>query len=421
MKGYSSPMEYLSGLESAGIIFGLDNIKAILNAIGNPHEGLHFIHIAGTNGKGSVAAMLSSILKDAGYKVGKYTSPHLIRFNERIVVDDKEISDNEIYEIVDYIRDRIEGQNIDKVFSYFDFTTAMAFEYFYRKKVDIAAIEVGLGGRLDSTNVITPLVCIITNIEKDHVDYLGSSIEKIAKEKAGIIKKGIPVITGAHGIALDVIKKRAMELESPVFSKDFEFSFKKTKEQTFNFSFLDTVYEDVFVNLKGDHQLFNASLAICATLILKEKGLNIQKDAVYNGLARTEWAGRLETIKRSTEIILDGAHNLHAVKALITYMQDHYKNRKTILIFGIMADKDYRSILKELLPTVNKVIFTKANTARALSPYELASFTDKCYITDNVLEALKMSKNIAKEDDVIFITGSLYIVGEAKKLIDEVF
>ncbi len=422
MKRYSSIMEYLSGLESAGIIFGLDNIRSILNAIGNPHEGLRFIHITGTNGKGSVAAMLSSILKDAGYKVGKYTSPHLIRFNERIVVNDKEISNSEVWEIGDYIKGHIEGQGIDKRFSYFDFTTAMAFEYFYRKKVDIAVIEVGLGGRLDSTNVITPVLSIITNVEKDHVDYLGSSLEEIAKEKAGIIKKGIPVITGAQGIALNVIKKKAMELATPLFRKDYEFSFKKTKEQTLDFSYMDNkVYEDVFVNLKGDHQLFNASLAVCATLILKEKGLNIHRDAVYSGLARTEWPGRLEIIKGRPEIILDGAHNLHAVKALVTFMKDHYKNRKTILIFGIMADKDYESILKEIIPIANEVIFTKANTKRALSPYELANFADTCYITENVLDALKKSKNIVKDDDVILITGSLYIVGEAKKLIDEVF
>ncbi|HOJ43286.1 MAG TPA: folylpolyglutamate synthase/dihydrofolate synthase family protein [Syntrophorhabdaceae bacterium] len=414
-------MEYLTGLEDTGIIFGLDNITSILNAIGNPHERLRFIHVAGTNGKGSVATMLSSILEDAGYRVGKYTSPHLIRFNERIVINKKEIGDADIYEIGCYIKECIERQNIGKRFSYFDFTTAMAFEYFYRMKVDVAVIEVGLGGRLDSTNVINPILCIITNIAKDHMDYLGSNLEDIAKEKAGIIKRGIPVITGAKGVALDVIEKKAMELKCPIFREGHEFSFKKIKEQTIDFSFKGRTYKDLFVSLYGNHQLFNASLAICGAILLKEKGFNISDGALYGGLAKTEWAGRLETVKKRPEIILDGAHNLHAIEAVITFIRDYYKDKNIVLIFGIMADKEYEGILKEIIPLAHKVIFTKANTKRALSPYKLANFAEKCYITDNVFDALKTAKDIAYEDDVILITGSLYIVGEAKKLIDEIF
>lgn len=421
MKGYSFIMEYLSGLEKTGIIFGLDNIKSILNAINNPQEKLPFIHIAGTNGKGSVASMLSSILKCSGYRVGKYTSPHLIRFNERIVVDEKAIDDREVCELAESIKDRIEKQGIGKNFSYFDFTTAMAFEYFYRQGVDIAVIEVGLGGRLDSTNVINPILCVITNVEIDHTDFLGVTVEEIAKEKAGIIKRDIPVITGASGIALEVIEKRASELGSPVCRKDYEFSYRKIKEHTIEFSYKDKIYKDVFVNLKGDHQLFNASLALCAVCVLEEKGFHVTHDGIYGGLAKIDWPGRLEKIREAPEIILDGAHNTHAIKALIKFMREHYRERKKVIIFGVMADKDYKGMLNEITSEVDTIIFTMAETRRALSPYILAKFVDKCYITDCVLDALKTAKHIAREDDVILVTGSLYIVGEAKKLIDEVF
>ncbi|MCX7965197.1 MAG: bifunctional folylpolyglutamate synthase/dihydrofolate synthase [Syntrophorhabdaceae bacterium] len=421
MKRYSYVMEYLSGLENTGIIFGLDNINWILDAIGNPHERLNFIHIAGTNGKGSVATMVSSILKNSGYKVGKYTSPHLIRFNERVVVDEKEISDSEVEEIGDFIIDRVEKQKEKKRFSYFDFTTAMAFEYFYRQKVEIAVVEVGLGGRLDSTNVIKPLLSIITNVDIDHTDYLGSSVEEIAKEKAGIIKKGVPVITGADGIALEVIEKKAIESESPLYSMGRDFSFKKIKEQTGDFLVRDKIFKNVFVNLKGEHQLFNASLAICTISLLKEMGFNIEDHVIYSSLAQIEWAGRLEMVRKRPEIILDGAHNLQAIKALVRFLKEHYKEKKKVIILGVMADKDYEGMLREIVPEAHTLIFTKAFSKRALSPYELAKYVDKCYITDNVFDALKKAKNIACEDDLILITGSLYIVGEAKKLLDEVF
>ncbi|MCX8111473.1 MAG: bifunctional folylpolyglutamate synthase/dihydrofolate synthase [Syntrophorhabdaceae bacterium] len=421
MKGYSESMEYLSGLERSGILFGLDNIKWILESIDNPQNKLKCVHVAGTNGKGSVSTMLSFIMKESGYRVGKYTSPHLVRFNERIVIDEKEIDDSDIVEIIDFIREKIERRGTKRKFSYFDFTTAMAFEYFYRKKVDIAIIEVGLGGRLDSTNVILPLVSIITNVELDHTDYLGNSLEEVAREKSGIIKERIPVVTGVDKRSISVIEEVAGQRSSPLLILGRDFFYKKQDEQVMTYGGHKKTLEDLYINLMGDHQLNNASIALCVIELLAENGYNIPDRAIYNGLANVKWPGRLEVVRREPTIILDGAHNLHAIGVLSQFIEARYVNTRKILIFGVLADKDYKGMLKRLIPIVDTVIFTKPDTQRALSPYKMANLVDNCIVTEDVKSALNKAMTLAGKDELILITGSLYTVGEAKKLLDEVF
>jgi len=421
MKRYSESMEYLSNLGNSGIIFGLENIESILQSIENPHKKLKFIHVAGTNGKGSVSTMLSFILKKAGYRVGKYTSPHLIRFNERITVDEKDINDVELSYIIDYIRKNIVDRGIKRQFSYFDFTTAVAFEFFYRKKVDIAIIEVGLGGRLDSTNVIFPILSIITNVAFDHQQYLGYNLEAIAKEKSGIIKERIPVVTGAEGDALSVIHDIAEKNSSLLYVLGRDFSYEKNKDQNMTYKGKGNPLKDIYINLLGDHQLKNAALALCATELLIDYGYKITNRAIYDAFLNINWQGRLEILQKNPLIILDGAHNPNAVEAISYFIKTHYNSKRKILIFGVMADKDYKGMLRELVPEMDVIIFTRPDTDRALSPYQIAHISEDCIITEDVKTALLKAKAVAGEDDLILITGSFYTVGEAKKLFHEVF
>lgn len=421
MKGYSEALEYLLSLEKSGIIFGIENIQWILNSIGNPHSSFKSVHIGGTNGKGSVCSMLSCILKEAGYKVGRYTSPHLIDFNERISVNDLVIDDADIQDITDFILNRIDRNRQKRHFSFFDFTTALAFEYFSRKKVDIAVIEVGLGGRLDSTNVISPLLSIITNVEFDHIDYLGNDITKIAGEKSGIIKRQVPVITGADNPAFSIIEKTAEDNLSLLYLLGRDFFYTKQDEQVFSYKGIEKDLENIFLNLKGDYQMFNASLSICAAELLLSRGFEISDDDIYNALSCVKWEGRLETVRDAPVVILDGAHNNHAVKSLSEFIKTHYNKDRKLLIFGVMADKDYKNMLKELACLMDIVILTKPDTQRALSPYKMAGLIENCIVTEDVRSALKKAKMMANESDLILITGSLYTVGEAKKLLDEFF
>jgi dihydrofolate synthase/folylpolyglutamate synthase len=270
---YQQSLDYLYGLEKFGMIFGLTQVERILEAIGNPHREVQAIHIGGTNGKGSTAAMMASILQKEGYRVGLYTSPHLIRFTERIKVNGKEIEKEEVAALAGWMRGRIEEANITPPFTFFDFTTAMALYYFTQRMVDLAVLEVGLGGRLDSTNVVDPLLSIITNISKDHEAYLGKSILKIAGEKAGIIKKGRPLITAAtQPHVLRLFSKICREKESLYFRVGKEFRYISTETGDFHYEGLHRKLWGLHLNLKGFHQLINATTALGAMEVLEDLG-----------------------------------------------------------------------------------------------------------------------------------------------------
>ncbi len=418
---YEETLKYLFGLEKFGMIFGLDNIRWLLEIIENPHNYIRAVHIAGTNGKGSVAAMLTHILKEGGFRVGKYTSPHVVSFTERITVDEKEITEEEVVEFTGYIHDRVMEKDKNRPFTFFDFTTALAFEYFKQKNVDIAVIETGLGGRLDSTNVLLPLLSIITNVSYDHTEQLGPTLEKIALEKAGIMKSGVPVATACEGVSRQVIEERAGELRCKTYMLNRDFFYEKTGEQRLSYRGINGNLEDVFVNLYGDHQLTNCALALCAAEILSSLGFSVEQEATLRALSRLTWQGRLERVREDPLVLLDAAHNPHGIHALSEFIRTHFHDKKKILVFGVMKDKDYETMLREITPEMDTVILTRPGIERALSPHDMQAYLDHAIITGNVRDAVKEARKAATEKDLILVTGSFYTIGEAKTAIDEIF
>jgi len=376
----------LKGSEHKGHFnLSLKNIKILLKKLNNPEKDLKVIHIAGTNGKGSVCAMLSSILKEANYKVGMYTSPHLKDFRERFLINNKKVSKQEITRQFEKIKPHITDQ------TFFEVVTAMAFLYFKEKKVDYLICEVGLGGRLDATNVVNPIISVITNIGLEHQEYLGETIEEIAYEKAGIIKEKIPAITGTKGVALKVIKKVAKEKQAILHH--------------------DGRPIKALLKLRGEFQLKNASLALeTIKLLNKYHNLKIDKNAIKRGFLNTIWHGRLEFL--SENVLVDCAHNLDAIKALKKELKQ-IKNKNIYLIIGILKDKDHKKILKELTPLAKRTIITRPNIPRAQDPKILAKQVKDPIIIEDTKKALDQAKKMAKKDDLILITGSIYVVGEA--------
>lgn len=419
--GYESSLKYLFGLEKFGSVFGLGNISRLLAAIGDPHRSLRTVHIAGTNGKGSVATMVSCILKAAGYRVGKYTSPHLVSFTERITVDEEEITEEEVVSLTEYIREGADRSGSDHFYTFFDFTTALAFEYFRRKGVDIAVVETGLGGRLDSTNVVEPLSTVITNVAFDHMNELGGTIGKIAGEKAGIMKQGVPVITGTRGRALAVLTKRAQELASPLRVLGKDFIFRKRGDRRFSYRGIAQKYDDVVLNLDGDHQLSNAALALCVVESLLGAGFSVGEDHVRGALGSVKWQGRLEMVREQPLVILDGAHNLSGVRALKRFLSSRYRDRRKVLVFGVMRDKQYGRMLEVMNGCVDLAILTQPKTERALKAETMRGLARNSIVTKDTKSALRKARQFAGNEDLILVTGSFYTIGEAKRAVNEIF
>ncbi|HOC45678.1 MAG: bifunctional folylpolyglutamate synthase/dihydrofolate synthase [Syntrophorhabdaceae bacterium] len=419
--GYEDSLKYIHGLERFGSVFGLDNISRLLGSIDDPHRAFRSVHIAGTNGKGSVATMIACILKEAGYSVGKYTSPHLVSFTERITVNEEEITEEEVAALTDHIRGRADRKCPGGFYTFFDFTTAMAFEYFRRKKVDIAVVETGLGGRLDSTNVIEPLVSIVTNVAFDHMKELGGTLTKIAGEKAGIIKKGVPVITGAGRRPFRVIEKVAGENASAVYALGRDFSFKKSGRKCMSYRGLTRVLNDITINLNGDHQLSNAALALCAVDVISGLGYDVPEDRMRAALSSVVWQGRLEMVREKPLVILDGAHNASGVRALRRFLRTHYRDRRKVLVFGVMRDKQYRRMLESMSDCIDLAILTQPRTDRALDAAAMKTVTRNSVVTTDTRSALKQARRFAGDKDLILVTGSFYTIGEAKQAINEIF
>jgi dihydrofolate synthase / folylpolyglutamate synthase len=421
MTGYNEALDYLYGLERFGTILGLENIRWILESVGNPQDSLKTVHVGGTNGKGSVASMLAGMLIEEGYRVGKYTSPHLQSFTERITVNGEKITEAEVAERTMKLRETLEERQHNHPFTFFDFTTALAFEHFAAAAVDLAVIEVGLGGRLDSTNVIRPLASVITNVELDHTDYLGCDIGQIAGEKAGIIKAGIPVVTGAEGRPLSIIEKRSENLQSPLHRMGKEFSYTRKGEQLMDYRGIGKNFDNLEIELAGDHQLGNSAIALCCLESLSPSGIVVSEGNIRRGFERTVWEGRLEQVRESPVVLLDGAHNPHAMEALKVFIDSRYKGRRKILVFGVMRDKAYEEMLRIIGPLMDLIILTQPSIERALDPRKMASLVPETVVTGNVREALETAKLNAHPGDLIVVTGSLYTVGDAKRFIDEVF
>lgn len=422
---YQETLSYLFGLQKFGIKFGLSKINKLLELCGNPHYNLKTVHIAGTNGKGSTAATIASIMKEAGYKVGLYTSPHLIDFTERIKISGKEIEEGEVVRLTECIRSKIQGSEfkdeLERI-TFFEFTTAMALIYFKEEEVDIAVMETGMGGRLDATNVIRPLVSVITNISVEHKEYLGDTIEAIASEKAGIIKDGVPLITGVEQpTAFQVIEKVCSEKGALLYRLGRDFSFQRKGGNTFLYNGIKESFDALTLNLRGGHQFQNASIAIAAVEMLRDKGFLISPEALIDGLGKVSWLGRLETVSQSPMIILDGAHNPAGAEVLSRVIKEELKFNRLYLVLGIMADKEIDGIISPLAPLAHEVILSRPKYERASKPSDLLSLAKQYNMNskafEDLREAIDYARSKAGSEDLIIVSGSLFTVGEARGIL----
>jgi len=422
LPNYQDSLDYLYGLQKFGIKFGLNCTESILEQIGNPHERLRCIHVGGTNGKGSTAAMLSSILRQHGFRVGLYTSPHLVRFTERFRINDQEVSPERIIQVFDRIREVLDEREPP---TFFEMVTAMAFLYFAEEEVDWAIVEVGMGGRLDATNVINPLVSIITNVAFDHQEFLGCTLASIAREKAGIIKNKVPVVTGARQpVVQGILKATCFKHQAPHHHLGTDFKVRRNVDGSFLYQGLRRRWPMLKMKLKGMHQCNNASLVLAALEILEKEGaLALDSTAIQEGLKEVYWPARLEVLQENPLIVLDGAHNPQGAESLREALKQSFDYDKLHLVLGIMADKDIRGILRRLLPLAETAIFTQPRYSRAANPEELRRlarpYIQKHYVISDPSSAIEQARLLAGPNDMICIAGSLYFAGEVKELFGE--
>ena len=416
-------LDRLYALRTFGIKPGLEVTVSLLNRLGNPHHAFASIHVAGTNGKGSVCAMLESVLRQAGLRVGLYTSPHLIRFNERIRVNGAEISDQELAALFDDMEAHSSAISAaGREVTFFEFTTALAFEHFKRKGIQVAVVETGMGGRLDSTNVVLPLVSVITRIGIDHTAYLGNTLEAIAREKAGIIKSRRPVICGATpDEARDVIRATAAKEKSPLVDVVEAVSVRRVSQdltgQKVSITSGDVDYGTVSLKLLGKHQLENVATVIATLETLANcSPVRIPEEIIRTGLASTLWPGRLEVLSQDPPIILDGAHNPDGAHSLSVTLKDLLKKKKVGLIWGMCDDKDALGFAKAMGATVKHCWIVPIDSERNAKPEKLLQIARTEgweTVTCSLPEAINQAKAWAQENaGAVCIAGSLFLAGE---------
>jgi dihydrofolate synthase/folylpolyglutamate synthase len=409
--------------------FSLDRMYKLLKGLGNPHAKLATIHVAGTKGKGSTCTMLSVMLNSTGYKVGLYTSPHVLDLRERICVNGKMISEAAMVRLVKKVVPVVKRMASDPP-TFFEILTAIAFMHFVTLKVDLAVIETGLGGRLDSTNVLTPECVGITSLSIDHQQQLGDSMTKIAKEKAGIFKEGIPAVSVLQdNEVMKVLKQEANKAGSPLrfTGKDIDFSYRFESSRTLGphnrvcVTTNNSKFEHLQVPVLGEHQAINCGLALSLLDCLKSRGYEIDDDQAVAGLVNTRLPGRMELIHENPRVLVDGAHNAASIRALIQATGQHIPYDSMVVIFGCCEDKDVKGMLEQLQYGADKIIFTRVNSPRSIYPDELGQmYTEICgkmYQTSNSLaEALQIANRAVTTGDLICITGSFYLVGQAKDM-----
>ncbi len=406
---------------------GLSRIELLCSRLGNPEKELkHVVHVGGTNGKGSTARLLSHVLRCAGYSVGTYLSPHLHCFNERFLIDCEMVSDEELEKFLLMLKPVVEQLDDEGVSpTFFEIATVLAFLIFKRYGLDFCIIEVGLGGRFDATNVVSPDVCVITNISLEHTQLLGTTTEKIAFEKAGIIKSGVPIITATSDKkALLVISSVAESLNAPleVISKKDWTRLKSTSDmQTFQFN-NDSSFT-VSTSMLGLHQGENIALALRTVEVLVDQGSCISKEDIEKGIVETKNPGRMEVLGKSPLVVVDGAHNPGGVKALVKTLKKDFRHHRLVLIVGLLQDKNFEEILDVLLPVCNCFVATLPPTPRGRNPQDLVEYAKKSFssietsCSESVSDALKLAFSLAEKDDLICVTGSLFTVGEARYLL----
>jgi dihydrofolate synthase/folylpolyglutamate synthase len=424
---FHEAMEYVKNLGKFGFNFGLGRIEELLRRLGNPHRELDIIHVGGTNGKGSTTAMLAAILQEAGYRVGTFTSPHLHSYTERFRINGINIPEDSLAAIISELRPHLDAM-VAGGFEHpteFEVATAVAFLYFSREKIDYLILEVGLGGAIDSTNVVAPLVSVITNVAMDHMDYLGHTIKEIARVKAGIIKPGVPVVTAAEGEGLEVIKDTSRKNNCRLIrvGQDVtcEHIFISPQKQRFTIRGRKGVYENLTLHLTGRHQQINAATAVACIEVLMEQGVSISAAAVRSGLANTRWPARLEIVRKDPLVIIDGAHNFDGARALRLALEEIFPGRSVVLLIGMLGDKERARVAAELAPLARAVVVTRPNSPRAGNWQELAReagrYTSEVYVVEGIGDALEKALSLAGSEEVLCITGSLYMVAEAREWI----
>ncbi|MBU0513651.1 MAG: bifunctional folylpolyglutamate synthase/dihydrofolate synthase [Proteobacteria bacterium] len=413
MTVYQKCVDRLFGLQMFGIKLGLNSTRNLLDRLGRPEDGLNFIHLAGTNGKGSVGAMIAAILDRAGSKVGFYTSPHLVTFRERFAVNGRMISKHDVVRLADLVWAVADERQAP---TFFEFVTAMALIYFREQGVDWVVWETGLGGRLDATNVVTPRLAVITNVFQEHTEHLGKTIGRIAFEKAGIIKPNVPTVTAAQNpTALRVIAQTCAQNKSRLIRVGRDVRYRAASGVRFNYYGLARRLKNLATNLVGPHQRRNAATACAA---IEALGLDqVTEDHIRHGLQHVHWPGRLEVFSAQPLLILDGAHNPAAARTLALAL-DQFRYRRAIVVAGVMADKNVAGVLGPILSLADTVIYTRPEYFRAADPSRLAAEhpapRGKTLVAATVPEAVEGARRMAGKRDLILVTGSLFVVGEAR-------
>ena len=400
---YSEAIEFLYGLQVFGARLGLDHPRRLAALAGNPHERLRFIHVAGTNGKGSTCAMLESIYRAAGLRVGLFTSPHLVSFTERIQVDRQPVSETDVVRLVGELQPLLREFPGESHPTFFEVVTVMALRYFAERACDLVIWETGLGGRLDATNIVTPLAGVITNIGIDHQQWLGGTHDQIAAEKAGIIKPGVPVITAAEpGLGLEVIARVAHENDSPLTVID---------RNDARGALLDAAK----IPLIGEHQRLNGAVAVAAVRAVEPK-IPVPPETILRGLSSVNWPGRMQLViaPDGRQILLDGAHNTACAQALADAFRQRFPGTSATMILGVLADKDWRPMAQMLAPIAQRILLVPVSSHRTLAPQELATACRAAnpLATVAVCESLEQALRLGANDPFLLITGSLYLIGE---------
>lgn len=425
---YKEALEYIEMNLKGGCNPGLSRIERLLELLGNPHKHIKTVHVAGTNGKGSVTAMVSSILKEGGYKIGTYISPHLRSITERYLINGVNMEEEVFAHYASIIKDNIQRmiEAGEEIPSQFEALTALAFLYFKEAEIDIGVIEVGLGGRYDATNVLNPLISIITSISYDHMSILGDTIEKIAYEKAGIIKRHQTTILypqsfiEAERVVETICKDQNTTLikinSKDIVQKDFGLN-----GQIMDYCFDNKAYVGINLPLIGDHQLLNAAVAVRTAVKLGELGYDINEEHIKIGIKKVKWPGRFSLIDSDPLIVIDGAHNEDGVNALSKALKKYFHNKDIVMVIGMLRDKNHKESIGILAPMAKKLVAAEPASDRALSAAELAEeakeFCKEVYIIPSISQAIKKAKDIVEENSIIVICGSLYLIGEAFEII----
>ncbi len=436
---YQQAWDYLDSLQFHKIKLGLESMRSFMAKVGNPEQSLKTVHVAGTNGKGSVSMTLLTILSEAGYRVGLYTSPHLSSVRERFRINSSFISEDKFTELATRIHAVLGAEKI----TYFEFTTALALLWFAEENLDLVVLETGLGGRLDATNIVLPLVSVITNVSMDHEAYLGDTISAVASEKAGIVKSGVPVVSavkreaGLEEVTAACTQRGArLHLYSDAFKSIVAADGRNWRWQGGE-PFSDASYKDLHCSMKGDYQIENASLALAVIALLNKKDFSCTEQDIRRGLEKVKWPGRLEyfcldRVSReevecrgdsdTVSYLLDGAHNPAGVESLVQALQSECRYQKLILVWGAMADKDLQKTLPLVAAFADTIILTKPDGERSAEPELLLenvpeSLQELCQLCKGVDKAISAAENKAGPDDLILIAGSLYLVGASRKIL----